>query len=307
MKEVWKDLFLVLLLPGMVLFVGVALYLDKKEARTDKTVAATRVEEPAEQTLSQTSDEPSVEEDILIKIPAEQTSTASDEKSSVQEGTPGEVVAVPVLKIESAVLEQIKTLQVTPQQQLWTACRDANEPEVLALLAQGIDPNFYINGFTPLITACFKDNVTIVKALLKADALSDVAADTTDGLAGLTALMAASWEGHAEVVKELLAAGANVNTRARDGRTALMFASYHGHPEVVKLLLKAGAQVNDRAFDRPGTSLTFAAQNGHLEVVQILLEAGAVDYNNLSLRVAQRFEYDDIVKILEEAKQKNKQ
>lgn len=312
MKDVWKDIFLVLLLPGMVLFIGVAVYLEKKAANMEQSASATRVkiEQPATQTETEPFPETSVEEDILIQTLPEQSPDASAQEQTVTQDAPEgndtkTVIQIPVLQLNS-LLEDIKAGRVTtPQDQLWTACRTGNEQEVLALLEQGVDPNFQINGFTPLLAASFQDNVTIIKALLKADALVSISASTNNSLAGLTPLMGASLQGYADIVKELLKAGADVNTRARDGRTALMYASYYGHLDVVELLIKNGADVNARAFDRPGTSLTFAAQNGHLEIVKKLLAAGAVDYNNLSLRVAERFEYEDIVKELEAAKQKN--
>ena len=62
---------------------------------------------------------------------------------------------------------------------------------------------------------------------------------TTDGE---TALWIASKEGHAEVVKLLLAERADVNAKAKDGKTALGIAKHEKHPEVVKLLEKAGAK-----------------------------------------------------------------
>ena len=57
---------------------------------------------------------------------------------------------------------------------------------------------------------------------------------------GGTALMEASRYGNVEVVRELLAAKADVNAKNNDGRTALMEAS-KGHDDVVKLLKEAGA------------------------------------------------------------------
>jgi hypothetical protein len=60
-------------------------------------------------------------------------------------------------------------------------------------------------------------------------------------LGGYTALMSASENNHAEVVKELLKAGADVNAKTNDGTTASMSASMKGHADIVELLKKAGA------------------------------------------------------------------
>ena len=56
--------------------------------------------------------------------------------------------------------------------------------------------------------------------------------------------MAASANGHKEVVKALISAGANVNAKANDwtGTTALRFASRKGHTEIVNILKQAGAR-----------------------------------------------------------------
>lgn len=43
--------------------------------------------------------------------------------------------------------------------------------------------------------------------------------------------------GRVEVVRLLLAAGADVNVQDADGSTALMCAAEHGHTTIVKLLL----------------------------------------------------------------------
>ena len=70
-----------------------------------------------------------------------------------------------------------------------------------------------------------------------------------------TALMWAAAEGHVDVVKALLAAGADPNRKARvndlddrkhadhptGGFTALMFAVRNGHEEVARALVKGGA------------------------------------------------------------------
>lgn len=55
--------------------------------------------------------------------------------------------------------------------------------------------------------------------------------------AGQTALMLAVSHGRIDMVKALLACGADVNIQDDEGSTALMCASEHGHVEIVKLLL----------------------------------------------------------------------
>ena len=81
-------------------------------------------------------------------------------------------------------------------------------------------------------------------------------------------LIEASANGHLEVVRELLKAGAGIHA-IED--VALRRAASNGHPLVVRELIKAGADIHacqDQA-------LRWAARNGHLPVVQELLKAGA--------------------------------
>ena len=73
---------------------------------------------------------------------------------------------------------------------------------------------------------------------------------------------------------KLLAAGADVNSKNREGMTALMHAALNGSPELTQLLLRKGAQVN--VADVFGiTALMQASWAGHVEVVDMLLAAGA--------------------------------
>ena len=82
-------------------------------------------------------------------------------------------------------------------------------------------------------------------------------------------LMAASNQGHVEVVDMLLAAEANVNAADKTGSTALFLASGAGHPEIVEHLCASGADIN--AVNNDGfTSLMAASKGGHKEVAQCL-------------------------------------
>ena len=61
---------------------------------------------------------------------------------------------------------------------------------------------------------------------------------------GYTALMyaAASESNDPELIRALLASGADLNVKAKDGETALKLASRKGRTEIVRLLEKAGAK-----------------------------------------------------------------
>ncbi len=91
---------------------------------------------------------------------------------------------------------------------------------------------------------------------------------------GLTAVMAAAREGHADVVEFLIAAGADVNEDI-NGTTALEYALARGHEEAVLVLIEAGAEVNITDSYDGETPLMEAADKRKLRVVVALLAAGA--------------------------------
>jgi ankyrin repeat protein len=87
-------------------------------------------------------------------------------------------------------------------------------------------------------------------------------------------LISASCGGYVEVVKFLLAIGADVNAKDEVGMTALGGASIGGHIKIVRLLLDNGADVNAR--DKfGGTALILASLDGHTEIMALLLDKGA--------------------------------
>lgn len=96
---------------------------------------------------------------------------------------------------------------------------------------------------------------------------------------GQTVLMAASDQGHLDIVNQLLAEGVSVNTartRTENGTTALMIAVRTNHPAIVRALIESGrADINAR--DAEGnTALIAASADGHLAIVKQLLAAGAI-------------------------------
>jgi len=83
-------------------------------------------------------------------------------------------------------------------------------------------------------------------------------------------------------IQEFLNAGANVNYQSSNGTTAIVEAAGYGTPELVKLLLAAGANVN--LSDGDNTALTKALEhneNPNIEIIKILINAGAdLNVNN---------------------------
>jgi hydrogenase-4 component B len=94
------------------------------------------------------------------------------------------------------------------------------------------------------------------------------------GKYGNRALILASEKGHIEIVKYLLANGANINEKDNYGNTALILASFSAHIKVVKYLLSNGANITEK--DENGyTALILASWEGHIEIVKSLLANGA--------------------------------
>ena len=93
--------------------------------------------------------------------------------------------------------------------------------------------------------------------------------------AGGTALLFAAENGYAEVVSELIMAGAKVDAANPRGNTALFLAATKGHTDIVMALLAAGASLEARGEFGQDTPLTRASYEGHADVVERLLAAGA--------------------------------
>jgi ankyrin repeat protein len=165
------------------------------------------------------------------------------------------------------------------------AVRANNVDAAQRLLRAGANPdatNRY--GVTPLWLAAENASAPLIQALLQAGA------HPTDSI-----LMNASRTGNAEVVRMLLARGAEANARESTlGETALMWAAAENHPEAVRALIEHGADPNTRSNklvyekDRFGlegvttilprgdwTALMYAARQGSLEAARALAESGA--------------------------------
>ena len=81
--------------------------------------------------------------------------------------------------------------------------------------------------------------------------------------------------GSPEMVKLLIANGAEVSLQARDGSTALMYAAKNSDVQAVKALLKSGASVN--IADKDGETALMKAVNFSCDqdTIRALIEAGA--------------------------------
>lgn len=104
---------------------------------------------------------------------------------------------------------------------------------------------------------------------------------------GKTALIAAAFKNHTEVVNFLLENGADVNAKNNSGKTALIVAAFKGYTDVVKLLLEKGADTNVKA-NNGDTALTVAEKNGHIEIVHLLEKAETKKFENIVKRIEEK-------------------
>ncbi|XP_058157705.1 KN motif and ankyrin repeat domain-containing protein 1 isoform X1 [Dasypus novemcinctus] len=125
-------------------------------------------------------------------------------------------------------------------------------------------------GYTPIMLAALaaveaEKDMRVVEELF---GCGDVNAKASQ--AGQTALMLAVSHGRIDMVRGLLACGADVNIQDDEGSTALMCASEHGHVEIVKLLL-AQPGCNGHLEDNDGsTALSIALEAGHKNIALLL-------------------------------------
>ncbi|XP_056601728.1 KN motif and ankyrin repeat domain-containing protein 1a isoform X2 [Triplophysa dalaica] len=125
-------------------------------------------------------------------------------------------------------------------------------------------------GYTPIMLAALAaveatEDMRVVEELFSK---GDVNAKASQ--AGQTGLMLAVSHGRMDMVKALLACGADVNIQDDEGSTALMCASEHGHVEIVKLLLAQPGCDATLSDNDESNALSIALEAGHKDIAVLL-------------------------------------
>jgi len=141
-------------------------------------------------------------------------------------------------------------------------------------------------SITQLRDALNEGNLEKVKKIIAAGA--DVNAM---GKYKQTPLCMVSWKANTELVKILLAHGADPNIKCANGDTALFGVQT---PEIARLLIKAGADVNVKTIHGE-TPIAWASTK---EIADILLQAGAETTPEIRLLLSCRFGRTEEVKAL---------
>ena len=148
------------------------------------------------------------------------------------------------------------------------------------------------------ITDVTEDDNYAIKVAAK-EGYAEIVKQLIDAGADLTAndnyaIKHAAENGHTEVVKLLIDAGADVTA---DCNWAIRYATENGHTEVVKMLIDAGTDVTAWGND----AIIRATINGHAEIVKLLIDAGANVTAN-TIRYAEAYGHTEVAKMLIEAR-----
>jgi RNA polymerase sigma factor (sigma-70 family) len=126
-------------------------------------------------------------------------------------------------------------------------------------------------GDDATVKAIIERNPMLINSRMTA---SDRAASPLMLSIGHTALHEAAAHGCTSIARLLLAYGASVDARRRDGATPLHEAVLSHHSEMVEMLLKHNANVNATCYAQM-TPLHHAAMKGYCDCAELLLSYGA--------------------------------
>ena len=147
-----------------------------------------------------------------------------------------------------------------------------------------IDPNsvqewkkqeeWYDDLFSLISVASTKGNLEIVKFLIAQGADVNQYDKSCYARGGSYPIFQATIYNHPDIVEFLIKNNANVNVSDGAENSPITSASSRGHTEIVRLLLDNGANPND-TMELGFSALYFGASQGHFDIVKMLLKSGA--------------------------------
>eukprot|EP00210_Caulerpa_lentillifera_P002888 g2758.t1 len=126
-----------------------------------------------------------------------------------------------------------------------------------------------IHGWTALNLACLAGRLQIVRFLVAVGADLESCEN-----AGQSPLGSASINGHTAIVQYLLSLNppAKINVMDYQGAQPIHYSAQYGFTQICEILLKSGANVNAQAKSNGWTPLHAAAAGGFVDTVELLLE-----------------------------------
>jgi hypothetical protein len=169
--------------------------------------------------------------------------------------------------------------------------------KVKGWLDEGLNPEYQAAHIgTGLMVAAWYGHIELMALFVERGA--DVRRSNRNGE---QALQLAAWGGHQEAVKWLLEHGAPLDRQGNQWG-ALHYAVFNGHAKVVADLMARGANVNARS-PNGSTPLMMAAREGRDALARVLLEAGAnsrlqSDWGDTALTMAMRYDHLRLAKMI---------
>jgi uncharacterized protein len=183
-------------------------------------------------------------------------------------------------------------------EQMWWMAVKYNRPCIVECLLHGPGINPDIKGpddnYTALSMAAMSGNVEMVKVLIAAGANPNI----VDGMSSTALKWAVVLGVDIEIGRRLIAAGADFNIQYDCGETVLMKAVIRGNVKMVSLLIESGADLNIQ--DNAGqTALIKAVKGRNIEIVKMLIAALVTQYNDsINATIAENGWPDCPVKII---------
>ncbi len=126
------------------------------------------------------------------------------------------------------------------------------------------------DGFTLLGYASYFGRTQCIEVLIKAGANPNLGSRNAFNVMPLHSALAAN---NIAIARELIRAGANVNSVAGQGWTPLHYAAASGNEPLAKILLAAGADPHAKRLDGK-TPADVALEKGHTRLASLCVEAG---------------------------------